>query len=171
MLKPILFKPEMVRAILDGRKTQTRRILKEQPPETIDPESLINGEVRPFKNRFCTGDVLWVREKWHRNVDNSYSFKADLRPQENVPLRWWKPSIHMPYKACRLWLEVTDVRVDRLHDMSDSDIVAEGIPYEPNEFNLMAKWINLWNRVSPKNGWHSNPYVEVVEFKIKEVKQ
>ena len=120
--RPILFNTEMVKAILDGRKTQTRRLCKGQPQDGItSPEEM--GYTAPYK----PGDVLWVRETWQyipeSDTDGFYVYAAD---REN-PADWkWRPSIHMPRAAARLFLRVTGVRMERLQDMSEDDAIAEG---------------------------------------------
>lgn len=140
-MKPILFNTEMVRAILDGRKTVTRRLVKPQPgffydvggripdpdnPERIaflamDPDDHEEIRVPPFQ----PGDVLYVRETWGYNRD-SWLYKADYREDE-WPLFIWHPSIHMPKKTARIFLRVKDVRVERLQDITVDQVAAEGI--------------------------------------------
>jgi hypothetical protein len=141
--KPILFSAPMVRALLDGRKTQTRRALK-PPYGTL--EYLGSGEWKPICTKFLRGDRLWVRESfitgfdiddemsrpvgerkvWYRATDQGLTwFDPDTETTlDNPP---WKPSIHMPRRASRLTLTVTDVRVQRLHEISEADAVAEGV--------------------------------------------
>lgn len=140
--RPILFSGPMVRAILDGRKTQTRRVLKPQPPDDArfagvhfasdEPDSwFFNSPRGPFKVRVrCEeGDRLWVREAAHYSP-NRVAYCADnerLGPGERVPgFGPAKPSIHMPRWASRITLEVTAVRVERLQDMLEVDAIDEG---------------------------------------------
>ena len=130
MEKPILFNTEMVRAILDGRKTQTRRIAKTATyimtsVEKLD-EELSKGIVNKYAP-FQLGDILWVRETWQyieeSDTDGFYVYAADRED----PAEWkWKPSIHMPREAARIFLKVKDVRMERLQDMSEEDAISEG---------------------------------------------
>jgi hypothetical protein len=141
--KPILFSGPMVRAILEGRKTQTRRIVKGSPVRVtqfigrddkpthefclqLPHNRVINKHVRcPFGQQ---GDRLWVRETWAKN-DKGIFFKADFSEAtiNAAPPDWkWKPSIHLKRSDARLTLEVTGVRVERLQDISEADAIAEG---------------------------------------------
>ncbi len=145
--RPILFSGPMVRAILEGRKTQTRRVLKEQPSgdvlEVLPPDPLYphhwqfryeNGGVDvPVPNQ--VGDTLWVREAWRPIGDAPLSecvgtddikFHATTDEFEASVFKW-RPSIHMPRWASRITLKVIDVRVQRLQDISEADAIAEGI--------------------------------------------
>ena len=127
--KPILFNTEMVKAILDGRKTQTRRVCKGQPQDGVT-----NPETMGYKPPYRSGDILWVRETWAKrwalNLDagefefDSYIYRAsyDVDP---TSVKWY-PSIHMPKDAARLFLRVKDVRMERLQDMSEEDAISEG---------------------------------------------
>ena len=154
--KPILFNTEMVKAILEGRKTQTRRIVKPQP-ETL-PEHLLEagmniihkgklcklhepygyaarkrGEliIKPVKPSCKPGDILWVRETFLRCFMTRFLYKADgsaAVEQEFIKKGWvWKPSIHMPKEAARIFLRVKDVRVERLQEITKQDAISEGI--------------------------------------------
>ena len=199
--KPILFSTEMVRAILEGRKMQTRRIVKPQPagkflgPEWYKPV-VINkdGEEEPgepvygiysedgewgIKAHYCPGDILWVQETWFRN-DECLLYKASK--YENTTAYhgrngWvqikWKPSIHMPREAARLFLKVTDVRVERLQEITALGISKEGITmpsFYGNDISpesyLIVKFQDTWQSLYAKRGypWESNPYVWVIEF-------
>lgn len=193
-IKPILFNTEMVKAILDGRKTCTRRLVKflsgKNPQWTgyvKDGLMLYNGKNEPCVRKApCNvGDILYVRETWHKytkRVGNGeschlaefYGYKASIANSEdaNEP---WKPSIHMPKEATRIWLKVTDVRVERLQDITDKDAEREGAqPDDPFDYDV-DKWPNLeyfkeiWNSTIKKSdldtyGWEANPYVWVIEF-------
>lgn len=156
-IKPILFTSEMVRAILAGRKTQTRRVMKPQPVRFIkhrEYHAVIDG-----KRIYCPygqpSDRLWVRETWAKVFDEEwdwenqpleavpshYEYRADLEPgntdypgewpaeeaRENEDAPRWKPSIFMPRDACRITLEIIGVRVERLHEISVDDTFAEGV--------------------------------------------
>jgi hypothetical protein len=145
--RPILFSGPMVRAILEGRKTQTRRIVKPQPTKDYVTLMPLSGELvgvtkhgGPIDNRgwlHCPygkpGDRLWVRETWgkvhYEGVDESPTifYRADERDQERDELTRWRPSIHMPRWASRINLEVVSVRVERLQDISEEDAMSEGI--------------------------------------------
>lgn len=144
-IKPILFKTEMVRAILDGRKACTRRILKGGIPFDEKAEYwnvLKKGEwsgpicVEYFMKQgspYKPGDILYVRETWCLRFDGEkYFYKADKNTsrEEKCLLDYddvrWHPSIHMPKEAARIWLKVMDVRVERLKDMTNNDALKEG---------------------------------------------
>lgn len=152
-IKPILFNTEMVRAILDGRKTCTRRIVKDGIPDdsmwgytAFTPKGYIScrgvyvdgyGEGF-YKLPYQPGDILYVRETWCKYDDDhiidgrKYAYKADASPiSEEARKKFgyrWRPSIHMPKEAARIWLKVTDVRVERLQDITEDGAEAEGMP-------------------------------------------
>ena len=138
--RPILFSASMVRAILEGSKTQTRRVVKPRKDLNygclLQPNELA-GEVNAGSYMNCPygkpGDQLWVRETFapvsvrSGSSDKPYAYKADLRNGEYyLMVEKWKPSIHMPRKASRIQLEITGVRVERLQNISEQDAVAEG---------------------------------------------
>lgn len=177
--KPILFSGPMIRALLDGRKSQTRRVLKPQP--TIAPlasEQLEDHELRgwldiPVGDDFATvkrlpfaiGDRLWVRETW--NVPDAYL--ASERRETALGLMnyaatpWaipgrWRPSIHMPRWASRLTLIVTDVRVQRLQEISEADARAEGALTGDHSVYAFSQ---LWDSLNADRGfgWEANPWV------------
>lgn len=201
-IKSILFNTEMVRAILDGRKTCTRRLVKPQPDEkhtfplgfvTDSTEKKevgcfgfgINeygGSIQYAKPQYQPGDTMYVRETWcglpvneagHMRGHTIYYYKADgeLRPKG-----WrgtWHPSIHMPKEAARIWLKVTDVRVERLQDITSEQIGREGVEVEyPHVLNGEEKryaFSTLWNSTIKKSDfgqhdWDANPWVWVIEF-------
>lgn len=198
-IKPILFNTEMVRAILDGRKACTRRILKGAIPfdETAEYWNVLKkGEwsgpicVEYFIkqcSQYNPGDVLYVRETWcglpvneagHFRGHPIYYYKADgdLRPEG-----WrgaWRPSIHMPKKAARIWLKVTDVRVERLQDITDDGAKAEGANWkngrnvgweEKMKRTATERFAEIWDSTIKKSdidryGWAANPWVWVIEF-------
>lgn len=138
-IKPILFNSEMVRAILDGRKSCTRRVLKPQPDEkhtypldfvTDSTEKKevgcfgfgideYGGSIQYAKPPYQPGDILYVRETWSPVFvrPRRYLYKVECKEGENLPIKW-HPSIHMPKEATRIWLKVTDVRVERLQDIT-----------------------------------------------------
>ena len=175
-MKPILFNTEMVRAILDGRKTQTRRIVK-----PIKSYFIMDG-MPTNQPHYNVGDILWVRETWQRLFDHRgwrYEYRADHNDDE--PLRLggmyiaWRPSIHMPREAARLFLRVNEVRIERLQDISPLDIKAEGIIInEADEYDVEASpeamerfaFETLWDSTCmPPYAWDKNPWVWVIEFK------
>lgn len=186
--RPIIFSGAMVRAILDGRKTQTRRVVKLQPRSRADIGH--HGAGMPFirnpdplcKNFACPyghpGDRLWVRETWGTGgyFPYPYAYRAD---GVEYPNERWKPSIHMPRRGCRLVLEITGVRVERLQAISDADCWAEGaaVQARPDQFSVHSvlgpdgkaylsprgAFHALWT--STGGDWDANPWVWVVEFR------
>ena len=162
--RPILFSAPMVRAILAGTKTQTRRVCKGQ-------RELSN--VHDFQIDRCPygqlGDRLWVRETWLRhsvNVPNDYLYRADHPDDGTIgPAHGgWKPSIHMPRWASRITLEITDVRVERLQDISARDAWAEGITPSP-DVDPYHEYRDLWESINGPGSWDANPWVWAVSFK------
>jgi hypothetical protein len=128
--KPILFNTQMVRAILDGRKTCTRRIVKPQPTAHYG--------VQCIKPPYQPGDILYVRETWSLRFDGEkYFYKADKNTsrEEKRLLDYndvkWRPSIHMPKEAARIWLKVTNVRVERLQEITEAQTEEEGFLFTP----------------------------------------
>ena len=182
-IKPILFKAEMVRAILDGRKTCTRRVIKHNVDAILSsPYHIEHPEVEDawLIKKLCRppyepGDILYVRETWcglpvneagHFRRHPIYYYKAggDLRPEG-----WrgaWRPSIHMPKEAARIWLKVTDVRVERLQDMTDDDAEAEGcFDYTSTALGFPDVWDSTIKKSDlDRYGWKANPWVWVIEF-------
>lgn len=155
-IKPILFNTEMVRAILDGRKTCTRRIVKDGIPDdamwgytAFTPKGYIScrgvyadgyGEGF-FKLPYQPGDILYVRETWHRytkqvgkgegcHLEERYGYKASIANSEDAE-EPWKPSIHMPKEAARIWLKVANVRVERLQEITEAQTEEEGFLFTP----------------------------------------
>ena len=195
---PILFSGPMVRALLEDRKTQTRRSLKFQPAPGI---SIVRKTIRPIDAtpyhaferrsvygnyageldiRIKRGDRLWVREAWRCNgwaTDVATIFyrasegdgytamceqypvagKAYLRPTAS-----WRPSIHMPRWASRLTLIVTDVRVERLQDISEADAKAEGI----DDRDVVCGYSELWDQINGNGAWEANPWVVAYTFRV-----
>lgn len=186
--KPILFNTEMVRAILDGRKRQTRRIIKGLPlyePYFEEDEGrgfLMDREDGQFYaletfSKIEPGDVLWVRETWQRLSDFGewrYEYRADY--EDDDPLRLdgmyitWRPSIHMPREAARIFLKVKDVRAERLQSITPQEIKAEGLDVLGLTKQMTVKaWMDLWNSTVKgadiqRYGWAANPWVWVIEF-------
>lgn len=203
-MKPILFNTEMVRAILEGRKTVTRRVINRDIANWCDKEK--DGTLLSYENsygdfinpvdlcRYRVGDVLYVRETWRElikpiGMPKEYDYKADT-DKRAVGLYKWKPSIHMPKEAARIFLRVTDVRVEQLQDITREQVHKEGIPSRIagiNTVKLKAETLtketieqngiemchidfaNLWNSTIKKDqlqyySWNANPYVWVIEF-------
>ena len=147
-MRPILFNTDMVRAILSGSKTVTRRICRDANKLTVPLSDTIDHNARTYtveginedgitqylaerRMPYAAGDILWVREMWAKVAPDIYAYKADNDRQ--VPR--WHPSIHMPKEAARLFLRVTDVRLERLREMKPCDIQREGCPYRYAGFN------------------------------------
>lgn len=132
-MKPILFNTEMVRTILDGRKTVTRRIIKTPPTATLIHfgkwgyawSFWADGSYHQIEPPYRPGDILYVRETWTTLI-GEYIYKADQKPNMKNPGKW-RPSIHMPREAARIFLEVTDVRAERLRDITADDALREGV--------------------------------------------
>lgn len=208
--KGILFSAPMVRALIDGRKTQTRRLLRPFDPGVPSAASgtkpipagimLINadpgaGAFHPAP--YAVGDRLYVRETCRAFAKTAdclgIHYAADDRwieiERENAN-RWWEklfsysggsgslfegkfvPSIHMPRWASRLWLLVTDVRVQRLHECSELDAIAEGIDYTPGSWtdgglSPCEIYMDLWNSLhKPGTRWADNPWIVAVSFEV-----
>jgi hypothetical protein len=213
--KPIIFQSEMVRALLEGRKTQTRRVMKPQPwcnrvgqwmwerrpginvafHPNLPREHYGKADI-PYGLPYQVGDLLWVRETWAQPAYRPSTagrdadlvlFGADYPDLDTVK---WRPSIHMPRWASRLTLEVTDVRVQRLQDISVEDVTAEGINLEnehadefaeaerlhmagaPGHHSVslpeQAPFALLWDSINAERGfgWDENPWVVAVTFKV-----
>ena len=171
--RPILFKPELVRAILDGRKTQTRRVVKirsDARRHVVGPTWILSE--CPYG---VVGDRLWVRERW---AISGKKFRADGSDDVKYKSSWagdppggrWRPSIHMPRAACRLFLEITEVRVQKLHDIMllEEDAVAEGCHADPRFIQDTArdKFKQLWININGLDSWMDNPWVWALTFKM-----
>lgn len=192
-IKPILFNTEMVRAILDRRKVCTRRIIKPQPTGEY---ATILAEIAPYQ----PGDILYVRETfawcpcWDCGFDTipngcrnpviydskkrehgCYMYRASCEDNEYPSADTWHPSIHMPKEAARIWLKVTNVRVERLQEIAAESALAEGADKyihtngELDENMTITSFIGIWNSTIKKSdlnryGWSANPWVWVIEF-------
>lgn len=222
-IKPILFNTEMVRAILDGRKSCTRRIVKPQPQGRLCytfaggdcgtwgypsktayenwgdeyklPEDITDEELkRRWNPPYHTDDILYVRETWEHFecccCEGDEHGNCYREPQQSVLNKScgcymyratdeiygdarWRPSIHMPKEAARIWLKVTDVRVERLQEITLEQICREGVeieyPYVLNGEEKIYAFSNLWNGTVKKSdldryGWDANPWVWVIKF-------
>ena len=194
-MKPILFNTDMVRAILKGRKTVTRRVIKDKdiinawdcesdgtPIAFIEQET---GDSHPpaFPCQYQPGDILYVRETWNYN-NFGWHYRADW-PDDNCPDMSiddkWRPSIHMPKEAARLFLRVTDVRVERLQEITSQGAFDEGAVRKPHYMRYGGErclvlhgrykqdFATLWDSTIkpadlPLYGWGANPWVWVIEF-------
>ncbi len=197
---PILFNTDMVRAILDGRKTVTRRICKDGNDYVVPDMSFYDADKRTYAVHnyanqehteklslverncpICPGDILYVRETFrplsnHPKAGFEYAADWSTKYFENSKEPnccnggKWKPSIHMPKEAARIWIKVTDVR-ERLQDMNKMDAVKEGIDTRccVNLSHALTKFKKLWDSTIKKSdlalyGWDANPWVWVIEF-------
>lgn len=154
---PILFNIKMVRAILDCRKSCTRRIIKPQPQGyfEVSEEPLYiydtDGKQGKITPPYQPGDILYVRETFIQAAAHIFWYKADDKPWMSKDLLW-KPSIHMPKEAARIWLKVTDVRVERLQEITEAQAQAEGIRGYSKDGNLYKYavtddwWIDFHNK-------------------------
>ena len=192
-MKPILFNTEMVKAIRDGRRAVTRRGVRKDKADAVvsSPCRMENPDIPDdrFIKCLCTapceiGDVLYVRETWNKVKLESesewhYEYRASCENPSyfsNGFMAEWRPSIHMPKEAARLFLRVTDVRVERLQDITSGQIDAEGckewaysaktgelLPSGPSFFRI--KWDRTIKPYDlPFYGWEANPWVWVIEF-------
>lgn len=214
-MKPILFNTDMVRAILDGRKTCTRRICKDANECTVPDMEFYDADKRTYAVHnfadlehteklsigertcpICPGDILYVLETWERfecrNCDGDERGNCPKEPKKSVLDKTcgcymyratdeisgdakWHPSIHMPKEAARIWLNITDVRVERLQDITVEDALEEGMDKyirlngELDENSIITSFIGIWNSTIKKSdidhyGWQANPWVWVIEF-------
>ena len=179
--RPIMMTSESVRAILDGRKTQTRRVMKPQPELrcnfyefggagwscSITSITPIDGHSLYYACPYgVPGDRLWVRESWTSSGMALYWKATDGADR----VANWNSPIFMPRWASRLTLEVVSVRVERLTDISDSDCYAEGIISPQNDIlgEPYYSFKDLWDSINAKRGypWSSNPWVWVISFRV-----
>lgn len=181
--KPILFNTEMVQAILEGRKTVTRRKIDRDITNFCDVE--VDGTLLDYQNchgdfinpidlcRYKVGDILYVRETWSKLTDAKGSARIVYKATDEYPFCTkyickfrWKPSIHMPKEAARIFLKVNNVKVEKLQDMTQEDCIKEGCGELSEE-----QFAEFWNSLNAKRGygWKVNPWVWVVEFERVEV--
>lgn len=205
MEKPILFNTDMVNAIIEGRKTVTRRLIDIDlglADTDINDSSYLKipdkyGDYHDARDlcRYRVGDILYVRETWQK-LDNSIAVDLDVGEytyiyrasdngkawEENMKGWRWKPSIHMPKSAARLFLKVTDIRVERLQDISEEQAISEGIKkhaimdisYKPKchvygdkyTDTAIQAFSDIWDSIYKNKGygWDFNPYVWVIDF-------
>lgn len=184
--RPILFSGPMVRAILAGKKTQTRRVIKPQPVDlgngcwTLGEKVCVSDaemEDHLFHEVYGTkgtpygamyesgGDRIWVRETFGQFWGGVHYRATDDRP--DLADQNWKPSIFMPRKLSRITLEITDVRVERLQQITLPDVAAEGFPPNHEEgWDTTEGFRKLWDKLNGKtHSWESNPWLWVIEFK------
>lgn len=184
-MKPILFKPEMIKAILSGNKTMTRRIIKDMK---------FNELLQPVYDKYKVGDVLYVKESYSETVCNGIIYKADNYKisRDNLAFSKWKSALFMPKYAARIFLRVTDVRIEKLQDISKVDAIAEGIaqvddrPILYNNYlckkkgakcfcekdiektygfiNPVKSYYSLWEKINGTGSWNLNPDVAVICF-------
>lgn len=194
--RPIIFSAPMVRALIEGRKTQTRRVLKQQPYEYrgkwwVTDRASGDCELQDWANGhvgvglpYAPGDRLYVREAWTARMTHGWTI-ADARSrmfQEEILYRadghesddgWW-PSIHMPREFSRLTLTVTEVRVQRLQDISEEDAMAEGAMRWGADFHgggsthqtARENFASLWNSLHGPEAWDANPWVVALAFTV-----
>lgn len=191
---PILFNTDMVQAIMEDRKTVTRRCVKPKGKNACG----FNVALRESDNAFMgvydydenekrsdnpqtppyqPGDILYIRETFSEK-SYGYEYKADGKEIDHLGNKIiWRPSIHMPKEAARIWLKVTDVRVERLQSMKLDDFLKEGIVIREESFNdpenafgqTRTAFKNIWDSTIKKSeldmyGWDANPYTWVIEF-------
>lgn len=189
--RPILFSGPMVRAILEGQKTQTRRVVKPAPlhrpvlcrpgatigctdEQWVDADGIHAG--KPMKCPYGKpGDRLWVRETWAwcSKARGHWLYRADDSDLGTCHVKdgRWKPSIHMKRAASRIMLQVVAVRVERLQEISEADAEAEGVAfmreYPDADETLSARQLYdiLWESINGDGSWAANPWVWVVEFR------
>ena len=174
--KPILFSAQMVRAILEGRKTQTRRVIKPQPEADLDPSTVVAAWDTGFIDEKCpygeTGDHLWIRENFWKDKDTGkclgYCADDEGKYANNKTVKK-TPSIHIPRVASRITLEITAIRVERLQDISEEDALAEGIQVWESELPT-EQFKDLWVSINGEQSWDKNPFVWVIEFKVLEIR-
>lgn len=161
-MKPILFSTPMVQAILKGQKTQTRRIVKQ--PEAVELLELGQFGDALDLSKHRKGDILWVRETFRPKshgmpIGDPYEYRATALEDGNPTDEPWKPSIFMPKEACRIFLKVTNVRVERLQSISEADAKAEG-------FDSIDLFFALWQNINGTESLAANPWVWVYEFEV-----
>ena len=201
-MKPIIFSTPMVKAILEGKKTQTRRVIDKDISNKFDIENdgkTVIAWIHPdtgdhfeptYPAKYKVGDVLWVRETWCKvpwtysndlgvpDESYKYFYRADGEMNEQHDLHSdydkWRPSIHMPREAARLFLKVTGVRVERINEITGRDVLAEGIDNVYTNPKMGERWENaqimvfedLWDSLNAKRGYafRDNCWVWVYEF-------
>lgn len=189
-MKPILFNTKMVQAILDGRKITTRRIIKVN--NSLEFMGFKEGKAllgkgccihETIKAPYMPGDILYVRETWKQyekrvgrgnqcHLEKFYGYKTDESNPKNPSEFYdgnWKPSIHMPKVAARIFLRVKDVKVEKLQDITEDGSIREGAEDNGGTRTPKNFFVDIWNRTVNKKdmdkySWNANPYVWVIEF-------
>lgn len=185
MERPILLNTPMVRAILEGRKTVTRRVIRLQPESRFIrmTESscypgcfAIEGTSMVIRPPCQPGDILWVRETWCESMGQAgkYFYRAYAGPRDEMKgyahsFNRWHPSIHMPRDAARLFLRVTMVRAERLREMVLADVLMEGVQEADTYEHTWDLWHQTWDSTikpadRPVYGWAANPWVWEISF-------
>ncbi len=178
--RPILFSGSMVRAILEGHKTHTRRVVKPRLIPIVEECFRVNGkwcnhtfdydlvELCPYG---VPGDRLWVKETFSAHgafgADGRKVYRSDIADAKEPHGLNWKPSIFMPRRASRITLSVMAVRAERLNEITRGYCMAEGCPF-PNmagETDPVGWYSDLWESINGPGSWKLNPWVWVVEFK------
>jgi hypothetical protein len=186
--KPIIFSTPMVVAILEGRKTQTRRVVKAPVLQDVrEPNEVYwkNGKVVfnwygetvggfEVKPKYQPGDILWVRETWFENEEcllykaSKYENTKEYHGRNGWVQIKWRPSIFMPREAARIFLKVTNVRVERLQDITEDEAIKEGAKaYGQNNCSGTSARIafaEIWDKTTTEHEWRTNPWVWVYEF-------
>ena len=187
VFRPILFNSLMVHALLDGRKTQTRRIVKDELLQKYkDRESEIVDFMKVTmvdSKKPKIGEILWVRESFIQK-DNRIIYRSPVWSKNDLPDGYkWKPSFFMPKSACRLFLKIMNIRLERLYDISEQDAINEGIlsgasPYTYQKYRnymqygghteLTAKdsYKSLWINFNGQESWDDNPFIWVYDFEV-----
>ena len=192
--RPILFSGPMVRAILAGTKSQTRRVVTVKQKAKMERDTLEYGKADYYKVYGGPREHLWVRETWNEVeqlapqniagvwVHKKYLYRASPETHSRYPVGRWRPSIFMPRRASRITLEVTAVRIERLQSITGADAIAEGVAgYKSGKTHYRATndadtvyesavkaYQDLWDNINSKRPgctWADNPLVWVVEFK------
>lgn len=209
MIKPILFNTDMVRAILDGRKTVTRRLIKQKDNKYVftgKTYSLVAGKhgeeylyaecikqsngaaVQSIKCPYRVNDILYVRETWNfvscenciqkemcfpkLGMSGCYIYRTDYNDAKRAETLKWRPSIHMPKEAARIFLKVTDVKVERLQDIDDKGAYEEGAGEKDVIYQIggrVCEFKKIWQSTVDKKqldqyGWNANPWVWMIKF-------
>jgi hypothetical protein len=177
---PILFQPEMVKANLAGRKTETRRLngldtINERPDDwhfvhlSIDHNNKLFAHFQKGHGRLAIpcpygqpGDILWVRENFAKVKDNYFIYQANKHQQSMV----WKPSIHMPKEACRMFLLLKEVKIERLQDITEESAIAEGYHNNQDVQSPYLWYRNLWVTIKGLENWLQNPWLWVLKYEV-----
>ena len=201
VFRPMLFSTKMVQALLDGRKTQTRRVVKDKLLQHFrDDDSLFSTIYPAIHHPIKMENIIWVRETFYQFASDVFHYKA----KNGDEYAWknhdfgikYKPSLFMPKSACRIWLKVSNVRVERLHDITEQDAINEGVDscfekgteyYKEGDYknytwhgeggndsfsgysnakNAKESYQSLWYKINGKKTWDENPFVWVYDFEV-----